>query len=187
MEICEISHKIASATITGSNVASSTITASNLSGVWWEELGRTTLVSNSDTISVTGLTARKYLRLQFHTLNSGSTTVVFRFNNDSSANYTSRYLANGSFGTATSQTFVGEFASSSAISGFVDIINTASTVKTGKATGLYNGTASNTAPSAVELWFSWVNTSAQINRIDIVNMSTGDFVAGSQLVVLGHD
>lgn len=177
----------ASVALKDASVTSQKIDFTTNGKVWWEELGRTTLSSAGKTISITGLPARKYLRLQFHLLNTGTVVGKFRFNNDSSANYTLRYQLNGTFGSAVSQTAVGDISVSAGASGYVDIVNVSSSVKTGKLIGIFDGSAAGTAPSLVELWFSWVNTSDQINRIDLVNLDTGDFTAGSELVILGHD
>ena len=156
-------------------------------GIWWEEIGRATLTTAGDTVSVAGMATRKYLRLQIHILNSGLINGVLRFNTDSGANYTLRYSTNGTFGSAVSQTAVGDLSSNSALSATVDIINVASSAKVGKVVSIGNISSAGTAPSYVELWFSWVNASSQINRIDLVNTGVGDFAAGTQVVVLGHN
>lgn len=43
------------------------------------------------------------------------------------------------------------------------------------------------APNKREAAGKWHNTSNQITRVDVINITTGDFAAGSEVIVLGHD
>src|ERR1044072_8850270 len=68
---------------------------------WWEELGRTTLGSAGDTITISPISARKYLRIFISILDTGGAVGPnLRFNNDSANNYAFRYSDN--FGAAAS-------------------------------------------------------------------------------------
>jgi len=68
---------------------------------WWEELGRTTLGSAGDTITLSGLTAKKYLMIIFNAVASGGTLdTTLRFNNDSGANYAQQHAID--FGASVS-------------------------------------------------------------------------------------
>lgn len=164
------------------------------SGIWWEEIGRTTLASAGDTISVQNLPAFKYLKVYVFIINSGSVSEALRFNNDSGNNYSTRSSTNGGADvTVTSSAQVLYISGSSyARMATIDIINT---VAQEKSLQLFQNRADTagaaTAPSRVELVAKWANTAAQINRIDILNnvgtTGTGDFAIGSEVIVLGHN
>lgn len=156
-------------------------------GIWWEELGRTTLGGTADSISVASLPVRKYLRINFSLLNSGALVAGFRFNNDSASNYTHRFINDGTPGSATNVASVGSFGASTPISGYIEVENVAGRPKLGHAVGVFGGTSAGTAPSYIDFWLNWTNTADAISRIDFVNSGAGDFGVGSQLIVLGHD
>lgn len=162
-------------------------------GIWWEELGRTTLTTAGDTISISSLSAKKYLRIYANFWSVGGTTdAIIRFNNDSSSNYAYYYAPFG--GTATTETnrtgiiitgaatLINQFA-------FVEVINLANREKGVVYSRIETNTGgAGTAPSSLSCVGKWANTSTQINRIDIVNTTgSGDYAIGSELVVLGHN
>lgn len=157
---------------------------------WWQELGRTTLGSAGDTISVTSLPARKYLLVKVLLLDTGGTVGPgFQFNGDTGSNYARRASADGGAeATQTSQTSsnVG-FNSASLSFTEVEIINVATSAKFITGHAAYGNNAASTAPARIEFAGKWANTSDQITRIDVVNLGTGDFAIGSEVVVLGHD
>ena len=160
-------------------------------GIWWEELGRTTLGVAGDTISVTPIGARKYLRvLLFVGATAGTIHVGLRVNNDSAANYALRYSNNGAADTiATANTYLTD-------SGTIqnDLILTADIINILAEEKLCQYVVSNAstagaanAPNRQEGVGKWANTAAQITRIDALNTGTGNFAIGSELIVLGHD
>ena len=158
--------------------------------VWWEEIGRTTLAVAGDTISITGIPARKYLKLAICTIGSGAITQALRFNNDSANNYATRTNINGGGDVVT--TSVNQLlltsGDSNSISWVVfDVLNFTSREKliTGDLAISAVGAAS--ASLRVEYAIKWANTTDQITRVDLVNSNTGDFAIGSEMVVLGHD
>lgn len=181
----------------GTGIADDAITAPKINfggsgtGVWWEEIGRTTLGSNGDTISVTSLPERKYLKILVYVLATGTIETIIRFNNDSGNNYTWTFgdVVNVATEAASSDAIPTEPSSTTGYN-FVtaEILNIATKEK------LYFGntvadktTGAGSAPKASVTYGKWVNTSDAINRIDVVNGLTGDFVSGSELVVLGHN
>lgn len=159
----------------------------------WEELGRTTLGSNGDTISITPIAVRKYLRVYFQLWGTGGTlTPAFRFNNDTGANYAASYSANfAAPAVSVSQISLGVTAAVSPAfqQGIWDIANIATRRKIVRGTSSDDNDASATTSSNnVNLAGKWDNSANAITRIDLVNLSgTGDFVAGAQMVVLGRD
>ena len=163
-------------------------------GIWWEELGRTTLSSAGNYITVSGLPNRKYLKVLANYSSTGGTTATyFRFNNDTGANYACRYAALG-----TSPATIDGSSGGIILQGVIAavnfgvegaIINIASKEKHITATGIDTSTtgASN-IPTFITIAGKWANTSAAINRIDLQNIGgSGNFGVGSELVVLGHN
>lgn len=159
---------------------------------WWEELGRTTLGSAGDTISVASFSARTYLHILWHCVAVTNTIQpVLRFNNDSGTNYSITYSQNyGALTTTTSQTSisVASAASLGCHEGEAKISNYSTQRKMVRAVAVSDANlgAAN-GSTQIDVTGKWANTSAQITRIDLINSSTGDFDIGSELVILGHD
>lgn len=156
------------------------------SGIWWEEIGRTTLESAGDTITVDSIAAKKYLKIVYYLPNTGATSVYLNFNNDTGNNYSARRL-DGT--TNTSNTGLGQLrldadADATQKSGFIEMNNAETTPKAG--VGASTGTAGS-LPSIKSIAIVWDNTASQITRVDITNPSAGSFAAGSEVIVLGHD
>ncbi len=163
-------------------------------GIWWEKLGATTLGSPAASMSLTGLTAKKYLRVViYNTANGGTVRQALRFNNDSGNNYAFRGNDNGG-GDGTSTTTNSILLSTGAANAnnnltIMEIMNNTADEKQlwGNSIGENTAGAAN-APVRREFAGKWVNTSAQITRIDVINASgTGNFGADSTMVVYGHD
>lgn len=163
---------------------------------WWEEIARTTLGSAGDTIDVTSIPERRFLRIIIRCVDaSGTINVGLRFNNDSAANYNWRSSKNGAAdATSFSQTEVNLSSSTAAtpFSAVIDIANDSAEEKVGMFNTTEGGTAgaANT-PDRKEGALKWANTSAVISRITVINnivaAATGDYASGSEVVVLGHD
>lgn len=168
----------------GSNFGSGTT-----STVWWEELGRTTLGSAGDTISVATVAARRYLNILIYGIGPNITTAL-RFNNDSGNNYSRRNNTNGAETTNTSESS-GVVASAANVTHdfiSVEVINISTQEKLYISETSSPGAAgAATAPNRKEVSGKWANTSSQITRVDAINSGTGDFAIGSEVVVLGHD
>ncbi len=156
------------------------------------EIGRTTLSVAGDTISVTGLPARKHLKLIITVTDTGGTVSgVIRFNNDSGSNYSRRYSVNGAADTTeTSQTSIlaNSVTAANPQKTVMEIFNIGTDEKICIFTAIGASTAgAGTAPTRVEGAGKWANTTDQINRIDFINLGTGDYAIGSELIVLGYD
>lgn len=159
-------------------------------GIWWEELGRTTLGVAGDTLSLTPIAARKYLYVVASLLATGGTiNASVRFNNDSGANYARRLSTNNGADAATGSLTSVSISSSLAAKQFVvmsiDNIATLEKLFTSEVLAATAGAAN--APQSDRSYSKWANTANQITRIDLINGGTGDFAIGSELVVLGHD
>jgi hypothetical protein len=161
-------------------------------GIWWEELGRTTLSSAGDTISVTPVAARKYLMIFVTaTATGGTISTHLRFNNDSGTNYAERTSSNGAAdGTANTQTSISLQISTGSTPrntiAFVTNITALEKLVDFRSSGPGSAGGAN-APDRKEGLAKWANTADQITRVDVVNAGTGDFAIGSEVVVLGHD
>ena len=157
----------------------------------WVELGRTTLGSAGDTISVSSLPNKRYFWCQVFTKATGGTIQQrMRFNNDSGSNYAERYSQDG--GTDGTITSDGELLLSAAPStpAFTNmfITNNQSNEKLVLGHNVNQGGAgAANDPERYELAHKWANTSNQITQIDAINTGSGNFDTGSELVVLGWD
>lgn len=159
---------------------------------WWQEIGRTTLAVTGDTITVSGLPARKYLMIVASLLDTGGTINGFiTFNNDSAANYAVRASVNGAAdttGASGSNISLAPSTGAFPLLSFSEIVNIQASEKlvTGHSVNRNTAGAAN-LPERREFVGKWANTAAQITRIDITNGGTGDYAIGSQVVILGHD
>lgn len=184
-------NSVVTANITASAVTSTKINfGGGGAGVWWEEIGRTTLGSAADTISVTPIAARRYLEILAHLNPTGGTiSAALRFNNDTGNNYSYRSSTNGG-ADATTTSGSSVFAGTANENLYIEYraINVATYEKQVTAYFNFRGTAgAAAAPGRIELAGKWVNTANQITRVDIVNTGAGDYDTGSEVIVLGHD
>lgn len=161
-------------------------------GIWWEEVGRTTLSGAGDTITISSIAARKYLRLLISVIDTGGTiSGRIIFNNDTAANYANRFSTNGGADTTEVSNSSGiPFKTTVAEPSTADIIVTNITAQEKLVTG--NSTSRGVAgaaaaPNKMDISGKWINTSVQISRVDILNTGSGDFAIGSELIVLGHN
>lgn len=191
---------IINSTITTSQIASSTITGANINwssalapnGVWWQEIGRTTLSGAADTISVSNFSARKYITIIVWLIATGGTiNSRMTFNGDTGANYA--YNSSNDFGasgTATAVSFIAPLSTAAADpQHFIyRTINVAAQEKIGHTFNTIRGGAgAANFPTVRQLGGKWANTAAQITTVTITNTGTGDYAIGSEMVILGHD
>lgn len=180
--------------INGNAITADTITDTQMDYPrFWHEIARTTLASASDTITASSIPARRYLMILYSVFDTGGAVGVgIRFNNDSGANYATAYSIDGAAVTtapsATSILFRGG-TQASAARGTMEIYNIATDEKVCTAVATLNNAAgAATVPANNTIAGKWVNTTDQITRVDLINVSgAGDFAIGSEVVVLGHD
>ena len=157
----------------------------------WKEVGRTTLGSAGDTITVSSLANKRYYMVLGYKQSSGTTDFNWRVGNgsaDVNDNYSRRQSSNGGTdttnigynrmfgdngGASTPSFQVGYFANKSGKEKF----NITHSVSQGTAGAI---------PTRRESVNKWTNTSL-IDVIQGVNVEGGDFVSGSEVVVLGWD
>lgn len=191
---------LAANSVTTAKIANSSVTASKIDwastgpngGIWWEELGRTTLAVNGDTMAIATIAARKYLQVLIHANATGGTIAFnLNFNGDTAANYAYRNSSNGGAdGTASSATFgyAGAPAATGVMQSQVFITNILSLEKIAQfVASNNNGSGAANAPNRLEGNLKWANTTAQITSLTVTNNGTGDFAAGAEVLVLGHN
>jgi hypothetical protein len=157
---------------------------------WWQELGRQTISSPADSLTVS-FTAKKYIKVLASIIPTGSVNFLLRFNNDSGSNYAFNVVTNGTATSGGSQTSL--FVDAGVGGGTVmfiefEVINVAAREKLVNGLSVGRGTAgAANAPSIRQGFGKWANTADQITRVDIVNSTTGDYDTGSELIILGHN
>ena len=157
----------------------------------WVELGRTTLGADADSISVTGLTDKRYLMVLSNiNAKTGTTVIDQTYNGDTGSNYASRRSADGS----ADSTFlngtnidVGGIDTGRSVFQVSYIANLAAKEKLTFYQTVYGSAGAANTPYRLEGAAKWVNTSNAISRIDTVNDGAGDYTSGDEMVVLGWD
>ncbi|TFC63702.1 hypothetical protein E3O62_02425 [Cryobacterium sp. TMT2-15-1] len=176
-------------------IANGSIPFAKTSGIWWEEIGRTTIGTPTNTISVTGLPIRKHLHVivtLFSTAPNYNIGAIVRFNNDSGSNYVKRsadnYGAPGTVLVAQSNISLTATTTINSLISKFDVLNYTAYEKS--ITGVENinvGNSSSNASVIAQFSAKWANTTAAVSQIDIVNAGTSQYAIGSEVIVLGRD
>ena len=159
----------------------------------WVELGRTTLGSAGDNITVSSLDNKRYYMMLYSSNNStGRIAQRWRFNSDTGSNYSYRRSRDGSEASSGNKTSItwGESIPSGWDHDFS--VNYVSNLSNKEKLALGHCVHSETTgasniPKRTEAVGKWVNTSNAINSITAYNASTGSFGSGDEVVVLGWD
>ena len=161
----------------------------------WVELGRTTLGADTDDLTVSGLSNKRYLHILCDLIPNGAIGMQGRFNSDTGSNYAYRRSNDGGAdGTGINQTVMIDGASTetsaSGTSMFVSkfVSNYASKEKlTIDHAIVTTATGAGTAPNRREAVNKWANTSNPISSFTAHNYGAGNYTSGSEVVVLGWD
>jgi hypothetical protein len=163
----------------------------------WQELDRVTLGGAGNDLDTSTFTTKPYMMVLANPIwNSGNPSPDFRFNADSGSNYARRISeGGGSDATATSQaeiytdTWGGGASSGMHSFEVMNLSNISAQEKLITHHKVYNraGVGAGSAPNRVEAVHKWANTSAQINRVQLLSSISSAFASGSELVVLGYD
>ncbi len=161
----------------------------------WKEVGRTTLGSEGDAITVSSLPDKRYYQVLVSPLdgtgNSSATLRLGYSSVDSGNNYSYRFCRDGgSDSTATSQPLIAGQVAPNAGNSFDNYIiaNKSNKEKLVIGHGTNNeGSGAGTAPRRTEIVGKWANTSNLLDTISIHNDDSGNFGSGSEVVVLGYD
>lgn len=185
---------LADGSVTTAKIATGAVTAAKTDGtLGWQEIGRSTNITTpTSTMVASSLPNFKYLKFEIISIATGGTTgVSLRFNSDSGSNYTYRTSGNGGADiTASSQSSINVSNGVATYPSFSEgtIINVATLEKTLYVWSVASNTAGATnTPGRNETAAKWTNTSTVINSISAVNTGTGNYDAGSQLIVYGRN
>ena len=156
----------------------------------WEVIGTTTLTGSADVLTISDMTANKFLCIMCETIPSGAANPKMTLNNDTGSNYARRRSEEGGAdATATNQTEI-DFGRDTtelvfSISFMANIATEEKLVIMNNVTNNTNGAGN--VPKRSEMVWKWVNTSDSITRTDVTNSQTGDFATGSNVSVFGTD
>jgi len=178
----------------GRRIQGTSTDAVSISG-GWKELGRTTLGSNGDAIDVSSLADKRYLMYLYNGIQSGDVNSWTRLNGDTGANYALRYNSDGTGESVALNTSNGcalNYSASStsgsqqfAVSNLSNISNKEKLIMTWNCQ--QQGAGAGNAPKRRETVGKHVQTSNPISAVNLHNTGGGDFVSGSEVVVLGWD
>lgn len=163
-------------------------------GIWWEEIGRTTVSTPTDLVTLSSLPARRFLKIILTAIaDTGTLDTQFYFNNDTGTNYGQKYYANYTTATDAINATSLLAESGATVSGGtsyteLEIFNpsTGDKVGVGRNVSESDVAADTTAPRHLEWSMVW-DSASQITRIDWNNSGTGNFATGSSIIVLGHN
>ena len=161
----------------------------------WKELGRTTLGSGADEITVSSLANKRYYMFLTDALGSGDFNCQYRLGNstvDTGSNYASRNSTDGVADvTAINQTFMKEGlggAEPRFSMGYIANLSTKEKLMT-RQMCYRNPTGSGNAPRRGEGVDKWTNTSNALDILQAYNDTggAGGFSTNAEMVVLGWD
>ena len=157
----------------------------------WVELGRTTLGSSGDSISIASLPDKRYYMLLGNHFKTGAIAHALQMNSDTGTSYNNRCsISGGADFTNVSRTRLENWGSGNTNPDFLVayVSNLASKEKLVTEHFVDRGTAgAGNAPNRRENVGKWSNTSNSISEFDSFNYGAGDFTTGSEVVVLGWD
>jgi len=157
----------------------------------WVEVGRTTLGSAGDNITVSSLANKRYYMILHDVIPSGSVWTQNTFNDDTTGGNTAnrRSVDGATDALQTSANYIYTSASQTTpMFGVYNIANLAGKEKLQIYHNVMGNTAgAGTAPRRYEASGKWSNTTDSISTFNLNNGGSGDFASGSEVVVLGWD
>ena len=154
----------------------------------WKLIARNTLPVAATSLVMDGIPTRTFIRVFIqHGAKSGVGNNFLRFNNDSGSNYT--FIDEG--GTArTSRAEIDLIDAANNSLGYfytIDVVNIFGSVKVMKCESLARITSAATAQSFQEIRGTWVNTTANITRVDLISSNSQTFPANSSIAIYGSN
>jgi len=153
----------------------------------WHEVGRTTLGSTTKPITVSSIADKRYYMFLIDMNKSGNATWTI----DTGSNYSRRQSYDGgSDGTAVSGSTLEMATANAGVGDFIVgyIANLSNKEKLFQMHWMYNSaTGAGTAPTRGEHVGKWANTSNVIDTLELYNSQAGNYLSGSEVVVLGWD
>jgi len=160
----------------------------------WKELGRTTLGSTADTVSVSSLGDKRYFMVLCDNRTTGAVRMNMRFNSDSGSNYSERWSAKGATDSTQISQNKMQYGQSYVNEQGFSVHNIANLTNKEKLMMAHivsddASTGAGTAPYRNEYISKWVPSTASdvINEIAMYNTSAGSWNIGAECVVLGWD
>ena len=157
----------------------------------WVELGRTTLGSAGDDITISSLSDKRYYMILGYTLPSGVNRHSLRFNSDTGSNYAWRKSYNGGADATEVSNSKANIQDDETATNEFSVTYLANIAGNEKLTISHDTKASATGAASAnnrqETVCKWANTSNAVNAITLHNPQAGDFAANSECVVLGWD
>lgn len=182
--------------ITNDNIALGSVREDRLDyPPFYQEVKRTTLTAAADTITVSSVPARKYLKFLCIGIATGGTLDTnIIFNGDTGNNYCSNNdvdFAAIADVTSAANILIESGATDSGQMQNVEIEVMGNISAQEKNFWMRNisqdAAGAATVPTVVVKACKWANTSDQITSITWTNTGTGDFAVGSEIIVLGHN
>ena len=159
----------------------------------WHEIGRTTLESAGNNITVSGLADKRYYMILTSALNSGDISSFLQMGSgsvDTGSNYAQRFSSDGAAdGSNGSQTkiFCGDNNTSPKFNvGYIANLSAKEKLYQGWEV-MQNTAGAGTAPRRMESTGKWANTSNPLDTVNFYNSMGGSYDTGSECVVLGWD
>lgn len=159
----------------------------------WVELARGTTGILTNTLTVSGLSSKRYYMLLANPLNDFQISTGWRLGNstiDTSSIYAFRRGRNSSetiFPTADFAGFVADGLVTSNQFGVGFVGNVSDKEKLLQSSGVAGTAGAGTAPNRYKTAGKWTNTSNVADVVGLFNFGSGAFDTGTELVVLGWD
>ena len=158
--------------------------------VWWEEIGRAKLSSPAQSMTISSLPKRKFMKMFIYI--AGNTEAVvprIRFNGDTGNNYAARRSESGAAdAVSTSANGIPLHASAwlSMEMYEVYLANYTSRVKGVYFSGLLGASAASSAPTRIEGSGHWAKNSTDITSVTFIT-DANQFNTDTEIVIMGHD
>ena len=182
--------------ISGTSAERATGTGFPVTGIsgGWKEVARTTLGSTTKPITVSSIPDKRYYMFMIDMQKSGNATSQIRFGSgstDTGTNYADRCSYDGAAdGTRVSVSSIEIATANAGVSDFMVgyISNLSTKEKYVQIHWAYNGSAgAGTSPSRAEKVGKWSNLSNPLDILELYNSQSGNYLSGSEVVVLGCD
>ena len=182
--------------ISGTSAERATGTGFPVTGIsgGWKEVARTTLGSTTKPITVSSIPDKRYYMFMIDMQKSGNATSQIRFGSgstDTGNNYADRCSYDGvSDGTRVSVSSIEIATANAGVSDFMVgyISNLSTKEKYVQLHWAYNGAiGAGTLPSRAEKVGKWSNLSNPLDILELYNSQSGNYLSGSEVVVLGCD
>lgn len=155
----------------------------------YEYLGSGTISSPGDTTTVT-IAARRWLKFKIQAIGSGTIGINLRFNGDTGNNYCYGRTLDGAATTTVETQAQMALTPTFSTQRFVVLEGCNYATEEKIFTGPFLSGGNTGAAGVVSIGQTggkWTNTSNQITSVTMLNASGGDFAAGTEIVIYGHN